>query len=195
MLASTEEVFPAPGLDRSAAFARPAAGAPDWLPQLPDGPREVMGEVYSATAIGLRALPAIGIRTALDLLFADVLGGDRGTFEAKVKLLSAQSFFSATDEPHVIAVMRLGTPQPIADTFPTTSTSAPCACSLNACCTRATFKPQPWSGSPQTPRRARRSHLGSKRQLSCGYSAVYRSLCSGSRILGAANVRLVFRSS
>ena len=108
MLASTEEVFPAPGLDRSAAFARPAAGAPDWLPQLPDGPREVMGEVYSATAIGLRALPAIGIRTALDLLFADVLGGDRGTFEAKVKLLSAQSFFSATDEPHVIAVIEAG---------------------------------------------------------------------------------------
>ncbi len=108
MLASADETLPPLGPGTSAGFVRPAAGAPDWVLQLPDGPREVMGEVYSAATIGLRALPAMGIRTALDLLFTDVLGGDRGTFEAKVKLLSGQGFFSAADEPHVIAVIEAG---------------------------------------------------------------------------------------
>jgi len=108
MLTSIEEILTASTSAQSVAFASQSTGAPDWLSQLPKGPRDVMGEVYSAMAIGLRALPAMGIRTALDLLFSDVLGGGWGTFEAKVKSLKAQSFFSATDEPYVIAVIEAG---------------------------------------------------------------------------------------
>jgi len=82
--------------------------APTWLPSLPDKLRLVLEEVYAAMTIGLRVLPAMGIRTALDLLFADVLGADWGTFEEKIKKLKAQSFFSASDEAHVMPVIESG---------------------------------------------------------------------------------------
>lgn len=54
---------------------------------------------------GLRVLPAIGIRTALDMYFSDVLGSDTGTFAAKVKQLEAMGHLSPQDASSILVVI------------------------------------------------------------------------------------------
>lgn len=83
----------------------PSSSSPDWLLKLPPTLCQVMTEVYAAVDLGLRALPAIGVRTALDLVFSDILGGDRGTFEGKVRLLKGAGFLSDAEQAHVLAVI------------------------------------------------------------------------------------------
>ena len=78
---------------------------PTWLPQLPNEIGLVMAEVYVAIREELRALPAIGIRTALDLYFSEVLGSNHGTFEQKVQKLRDQGVLSVRDADHVLAVI------------------------------------------------------------------------------------------
>ena len=67
-----------------------------------------MGEVYVAADIGLRALPVMGIRAALDMLFIKLLGDDRGTFEQKVNALCAENLLSASEQDQVLAAIDAG---------------------------------------------------------------------------------------
>ncbi len=64
-----------------------------------------MTEVYSAVDAELRSLAPIGVRTALDLCFLDVLGGDVGTFAEKVKRLEANGVLTPSDASSVLTVI------------------------------------------------------------------------------------------
>ncbi len=97
---------PAAALATDAQSAHASSGKiPPWISKLPPTICQVMTEVHIAINSGLRALPAIGVRTSLDLLFAELLGGDRGTFEEKVAQLNAKGLLTPADQTHVLAVI------------------------------------------------------------------------------------------
>lgn len=81
---------------------------PTWFDALPPDLGEVMGEVYAAIDDGLRALPAMGIRAALDILFIKLLGGDAGTFAQKVERLGAKGLLSNSERDRVLATIDVG---------------------------------------------------------------------------------------
>jgi hypothetical protein len=87
-----------------AGGASPAI-APAWVKKLPPTMAQVMTEVYAAAGAGLRTLAAIGVRTALDLYFSDVLGSDVGTFADKIKKLQASNFLSSNDASYLPIVI------------------------------------------------------------------------------------------
>ena len=90
---------------RQAAAARALFQPPIWMSSLPPAIREVMTEVYAARDICLRTLPAIGMRTALDLLFADVLASDAGTFKSKVDKFKNQGLITVAEEAQLLAAI------------------------------------------------------------------------------------------
>lgn len=96
----------APTLEGHALTAR--SSRPPWIGSLPPEIADVMSEVYTAIDIGLRALPSMGMRAALDLLFARLLGSDQGTFEQKVKALCDRQFISTSERDHVYATIDAG---------------------------------------------------------------------------------------
>lgn len=67
-----------------------------------------MEEVYAAKAQGLRALPAIGVRAALDLLMTNRLGNDKGTFDQKLTELTKLGFLNEEEREQVLATIDAG---------------------------------------------------------------------------------------
>jgi hypothetical protein len=66
---------------------------PDWFEQLPERPRDLLVEIYDALKIGLRALPAMGVRAVIDVVCVELVG-DKGSFENKLKLLKENRHIS-----------------------------------------------------------------------------------------------------
>lgn len=69
---------------------------PDWFMQIPESPRDVLAEVYSAMSLDLRALPAMGVRAVIDVVCTKLIG-DSGSFENKIKLLRNNGHITETD--------------------------------------------------------------------------------------------------
>ena len=69
---------------------------PDWFGQLPDAPRELLAEIYSALTLDLRALPAMGVRAVIDIVCVGLVG-DSGSFERKLDRLREGGHISDTE--------------------------------------------------------------------------------------------------
>ena len=67
--------------------------APLWRWQLPDGMRELLGEIYVALHNDSRRLALMGARTLVDMLMLEEVG-DVGTFDAKLKSLRDKGVIS-----------------------------------------------------------------------------------------------------
>ena len=75
-------------------FAPPVArGPPIWRWHLPDGMKELLGEVYVAIHSGSRRLALMGTRTLLDMLLLEEVG-DTGSFDSKLKALRDKGVIS-----------------------------------------------------------------------------------------------------
>jgi Domain of unknown function (DUF4145) len=96
------------GLEHAAHGPVTATRKPVWFDRLPPDLNEIMGEVYAAIDVELRALPAMGIRAALDILFVKLLGSDAGPFEQKVKALGEKGLLSASELDRVLATIDVG---------------------------------------------------------------------------------------
>jgi hypothetical protein len=79
-----EPDHPAPNIQRQ---------KPDWFKKLPEPPRALLGEIYSALTIDLRALPAMGVRAAIDIVCVKLVG-DVGAFEKKLDQLRERGYIS-----------------------------------------------------------------------------------------------------
>jgi len=69
---------------------------PDWFGQLPDAPRDLLAEIYSALTLDLRALSAMGVRAVIDIVCV-ALVGDSGSFERKLDRLREGGHISDTE--------------------------------------------------------------------------------------------------
>jgi hypothetical protein len=78
-----------------------------WLDDLPGALGSLMMEIYSAQEAGLRALPAMGVRAAIDMACNDLVG-DIGGFDAKLKELSKLGHVSDLQRETLSAVIHLG---------------------------------------------------------------------------------------
>ena len=66
---------------------------PDWFHRIPPELASVLNEVYNSLDADNRALPMMGARAVLDMVFVDKVG-DAGGFAEKLKQLEAQGFIS-----------------------------------------------------------------------------------------------------
>ena len=80
---------------------------PVWLGQVNDNVRHIMEEVYKAKEIGLRALPCMGLRTAIDLALMENVG-DVGGFEQKLREFEKKGNLSDRDRKIVMAALDAG---------------------------------------------------------------------------------------
>lgn len=90
------------------ASSRPSEAAPAWRLSLPPEISTIMDEVYAAKAQGLRALTAMGIRAALDLLMTHRLGRDSGTFDQKLSELNKLGFLNDEERKQVFLTFDAG---------------------------------------------------------------------------------------
>ena len=67
-----------------------------------------MDEVYAAKEQGLRALSAMGIRAALDLLMTHLLGKDDGPFGQKLNELTKRGILNDDEREQVLATIDAG---------------------------------------------------------------------------------------
>ncbi len=84
------------------------SGKPAWFGKLPSNVGAIMGEIYAAMGMQMRILPAMGVRTAFDVLFVELLDGDVGSFEQKVSMLTAKNLISPSERQHVLAALDVG---------------------------------------------------------------------------------------
>ena len=80
---------------------------PSWIDMLPLGLRDLLKEVYRAVALDLRALAAMGIRAAIDLVCVEQVG-DVGSFQQKLNSMLMGQHISVTDCDHVLAAIEMG---------------------------------------------------------------------------------------
>lgn len=81
---------------------------PVWIDELDNYIlRAVLREVYLSLNVGLRFLPAVGIRTALDVLINEKVG-DVGTFEQKLEKLVGAGFVSAEEKDRLAVLAEAG---------------------------------------------------------------------------------------
>ena len=80
---------------------------PDWFDQLPEHPRDLLAEIYSALTLDLRALPAMGVRAVIDVVCVGLVG-DTGTFEGKLELLKEGRHISETERSILSAAINAG---------------------------------------------------------------------------------------
>jgi hypothetical protein len=80
---------------------------PTWIYQIPRELRIMLNEVYDSLAADTRALPLMGARAVLDLLFVDKVG-DIGSFAKKLEELERQGFISRTNREILDAALDAG---------------------------------------------------------------------------------------
>ncbi|MHB0974185.1 MAG: DUF4145 domain-containing protein [Thiobacillus sp.] len=90
---------------------RPPSGfqrqMPDWFDQLPESPRDLLIEIYTALAQDLRALPAMGVRAVIDVVCVTLVG-DGGSFENKLNLLKGHGHISDVERAILSAAIDAG---------------------------------------------------------------------------------------
>lgn len=80
---------------------------PDWYGELPDSMRDLLGETYSGMAHGLRALPAMGARAAIDLALTDSSPG-HSRFSDRLEDLVQRGLISRRDADSIDAAIEAG---------------------------------------------------------------------------------------
>lgn len=80
---------------------------PDWFDQLPESPRDLLAEIYTALTQDLRALPAMGARAVIDVVCVKLVG-DSGSFERKLKLLREGGHISEVERSILAAAVDAG---------------------------------------------------------------------------------------
>lgn len=90
------------------ASERSASSLPEWLPKLPHTAQVLMREVHVAMTTELYALSAMGIRAVVDVISADLLAGDVGTFSAKLDGLAQAGHVSPSQLIALNAVVDAG---------------------------------------------------------------------------------------
>ncbi len=80
---------------------------PDWFDQLPESPRDLLVEIYTALTHDLRALPAMGVRAVIDVVCTKLVG-DHGSFERKLKLLREEGHISEVERSILAAAVDAG---------------------------------------------------------------------------------------
>lgn len=80
---------------------------PDWYEQLPETVRELLDEVYSGMIHGLRSLPAMGARAAIDRTLTD-LSPEYTRFSERLSDVVARGFVSQRDADAVDAAIESG---------------------------------------------------------------------------------------
>ena len=80
---------------------------PDWFDQLPEPPRDLLVEIYTALAQDLRALPAMGVRAVIDVVCVTLVG-DSGSFESKLDLLRERGHISDIERSILTAAIDAG---------------------------------------------------------------------------------------
>lgn len=103
---SAGEVAVAEGLASGSLLAMQTL--PEWLPKLPTDAQALMLEVHAASAAGLHALAAMGIRAVVDVVCKDQLGGDAGSFAAKIKALRDAGHMTEVQHTALLAVVDAG---------------------------------------------------------------------------------------
>jgi len=89
-------------------FPPPASRSkPDWFYRLPDKFHPMLNEIYNSLDADNRALPMMGARTVLDMVFVDKIG-DTGTFGEKLKQLESQGFISKKNREVLDAALNAG---------------------------------------------------------------------------------------
>jgi hypothetical protein len=84
---------------------------PDWLPSLQDFDPDLKGlldEVYSATNDGQVRLLSMGVRSALDHVMIRILGGDVGSFEAKLDQMMERGHLTQKQRENLSIVIDAG---------------------------------------------------------------------------------------
>lgn len=102
MFGSAPEQASAPATASSTAHVNPR-----WIDDLPDVLRALMQEIYLAQHDGLRALPVMGVRAAIDMACNDLVG-DIGGFDAKLKELAKLGHISGLQRETLAAVIHMG---------------------------------------------------------------------------------------
>lgn len=80
---------------------------PDWYAQLPNAVQELLDEVYSGIVRGLRALPAMGARAAIDLVMTE-FSPQNDRFSEKLKDLVKNGVVSQRDADAIGAAIETG---------------------------------------------------------------------------------------
>jgi Domain of unknown function (DUF4145) len=80
---------------------------PDWFPELPEPPRELLGEIYAGLNMNLRALCAMGVRAVIDIVCVELVG-DQGTFETKLRLIQGKGSISEAERLILSAAIDAG---------------------------------------------------------------------------------------
>lgn len=80
---------------------------PDWFDKLPESPRDLLVEIYTALTQDLRALPAMGVRAVIDVVCVKLVG-DSGSFEHKLKLLREKGHISEVERSILAAAIDAG---------------------------------------------------------------------------------------
>ena len=85
-----------------------AAPLPAWTDRIPDEVKVLLREIYASKALGSRALPAMGIRAAIDLVSVKIIGKDLGAFPVKLKRLLDDQHLTRTQHEALSAVVDAG---------------------------------------------------------------------------------------
>lgn len=80
---------------------------PDWIGDLPPTVKDLLSEIYSALTLDLRALPAMGVRAAIDSVCVELVG-DAGSFEEKLQRLVADGHLLGRERPFLAAAIEAG---------------------------------------------------------------------------------------
>jgi hypothetical protein len=92
-LANALRHFPVQHVEPELTSPRVLRQKPDWFDQLPESPRDLLAEIYSALSLDLRALPAMGVRAVIDVVCVGLVG-DSGTFEKKLERLKEKGYIT-----------------------------------------------------------------------------------------------------
>lgn len=100
VLRSSPELAPAAS-ESSTPPVRP------WVDELSLDLKALMNEIFFAQHAGLRALPVMGVRAAIDTACNDLVG-DSGGFDAKLKELARLGHISDAQRETLVAVVQVG---------------------------------------------------------------------------------------
>lgn len=81
---------------------------PSWFTKIPEQAQQLLKEVYVAQDHSLLTLAAMGVRGVVDVICSDVLKGDYGSFDAKLKRLLDDGYLTGAQHKVLTAVVELG---------------------------------------------------------------------------------------
>lgn len=81
---------------------------PEWNEKLSPDFQKMMDEIYRALNAELQALPAMGLRTVIDMVCNDMLNEDVGGFIKKLQILQERGHLSASQKKTLLNALEVG---------------------------------------------------------------------------------------